>query len=272
MTATPQELIAAGQFDKSVPVLIGSNIDEFSRFINAVNLLSIFVDTSNLPILKPRMTENDFDNLIGHLGANNVKKVKQLYDPSVYEYPRHLGLFSQWWWMAMRVATDHDIPFKGFGKGVAIGHCSMRRVAEHLLRGGAPVLYMYNFARSLLGGQCGHGMDVPFVFSMDAFLGVSPGNKALSRAMITYWANFAVTGQPSGDGLPQWPPYAADGDKADLRLDATFFAANITVEYSYRQAACDFWDRLAAAGPAWQRCTVAAVVGVLRDVAGVRRW
>merc|ERR1712083_743694 len=101
------------------------------------------------------------------------------------------------------------------------------------------------------GGQVGHGFELPFVFHMSALLGLGHGNQQLSSAMINYWVNFAITGNPSlpniDDGAPQWPEYKPDGSKANLRFDATFGAANVTVQYAFRKAACDFWDSLAKA-------------------------
>jgi len=237
-TGSPQDLIAAGKFNRNATVLMGSCLDEFSLMINLLNLTT-FV---------PTMTERQFDKILGYLGQDRLDAVKRLYDPSVYEYPSSLGLFSQWWWTAMRVATDNGIPFHGFPKGVALGHCSTRRVAENLVEHGTSKLYMYNFARSLLGGQVGHGMDVPFIFKMNPELGVDPGNKDLADAMIAYWVNFAATGTPSpadGHVVPlNWPAYSLQ-EKANLRFQATTFAKNLTVEREYRKPVCDFWDELA---------------------------
>jgi para-nitrobenzyl esterase len=242
MTGTPQELIAAGKFNNKVPVLIGTNRDEWAAFATGADFVSSY---------PPQMSEAQFDRLLAYLGHSNIKTVKRLYDPSVYAYPTSLGKYSQWWWMAMRVGTDNGIPFKGFPKGASLGHCSARRVAERFVRGGTPGLYMYNFARPLSGGMVGHGIEIPFVFNMGLLLGISPGNHDLSSAMITYWARFATTGTPStpdaaSSSLPHWPKYEPDGDKASIRFDATFSAANITLQHEFRRAACDFWDSIAA--------------------------
>merc|ERR1712118_606107 len=126
------------------------------------------------------------------------------------------GKYSQWWWMAMRVATDNGIPFKGFPKGAALGHCSARRITEQLVQGGTPAAYMYSFARPLIGGLAEHGGEIPFVFNMRLALGLSPGNHELASAMINYWTEFANAGAPSARTFVQWPKYEpADNSRAN---------------------------------------------------------
>ncbi len=104
--------------------------------------------------------------------------------------------------------------------------------ANARLKAGAPT-YAYRWdwdeEPSILGSDlsmilgAAHGLEIPFVFGHFE-LGPQgnvifskqnePGRKALSRAMMSYWANFARTGKPDrgSDGtLPLWNPWSADG-------------------------------------------------------------
>ena len=66
------------------------------------------------------------------------------------------------------------------------------------------------------GKGVGHGGEIPFVFGLKASTPIPSMAAALKkattdkdRAMIAmmqgYWTNFAKTGNPNGEGLPQWP-------------------------------------------------------------------
>ena len=59
-----------------------------------------------------------------------------------------------------------------------------------------------------------HASEIVYVFRN---LDTSPDSKvtgkqkALSEMMAAYWTNFAKTGDPNGEGLPEWPVYKEGG-------------------------------------------------------------
>jgi para-nitrobenzyl esterase len=92
-------------------------------------------------------------------------------------------------------------------------------------------IYRYKFdlgappTKSHWGSQASHADDIEYVFgTLDTLPGVvwRPEDYALSEQMMSYWTNFARTGDPNGiDGngqrLPEWPKYTY-GDPV-LHLD-----------------------------------------------------
>jgi len=105
-----------------------------------------------------------------------------------------------------------------------------RMTARAFVAKRSPV-YMYQFGyvpatmRERAHYGAGHGSEVPFVFTtLNARWGgpaeATPDEKELARIMNTYWTNFAKTGNPNGNGLPNWPLYDTQKEEIlDIQLD-----------------------------------------------------
>ena len=90
----------------------------------------------------------------------------------------------------------------------------------------APV-YRYRFDRAAppeplhpTGKYAFHSTELEYVFgTLDVRHGATwqPVDRKLSDEVITYWTNFARTGDPNGNDLPQWPLY--DKEKMLIHLN-----------------------------------------------------
>jgi para-nitrobenzyl esterase len=123
-----------------------------------------------------------------------------------------------------------------------IGYGTWKWIEAHRATGNAPV-YRYLFSRTIpvAPGQVRNGKpvtaedvgarhagEIEYVFgTLDSVKGVTwtPADRALSDQIGGYWTNFARTGDPNGQGLPEWPRLgqasAGSAPSRVLRLDTT---------------------------------------------------
>ena len=105
-----------------------------------------------------------------------------------------------------------------------------RLTARAFVAEGAPAyVYLFSYVSASMQERmpygAAHASEIPYVFDT---LGdgngrtVAPEDQEVARMMNTYWANFAKTGDPNGEGLPEWPVYTPQEDEIlEIQTDGT---------------------------------------------------
>jgi para-nitrobenzyl esterase len=81
-----------------------------------------------------------------------------------------------------------------------------------------------------------HAGEIEYVFgALDSSPKVpwEPADRGLSDLMMSYWSNFARSGDPNGRDLPRWPRYTGGGGPQVMHLDVTSEARPDTLRARY---------------------------------------
>ena len=133
---------------------------------------------------------------------------------------------------AVRSATAY-----GGDSFIAFG--TWKWIEAHRKTGGSPV-FRYHLelaappSKFHPGWFAFHSDDIEYIFGTldtrpDAVW--RPEDRKLSDQMMSYWTNFAKTGDPNGPGLPVWPKY--DRDDSLIHLDSTITSGPDTLRPRY---------------------------------------
>lgn len=102
-------------------------------------------------------------------------------------------------------------------------------------KSGKADIYVYHFTRDVPYGEgqqdfgAFHSGELGYAYDNLDQSKVRPwteGDRELARKMSSYWVNFAKTGNPNGEGLPEWDPCKSENDKVlnfDLEIKAVDF-------------------------------------------------
>ncbi len=203
---------------QSIPLLIGSNADEGNAFLSGLTV-------------SPEEYEAQMRKIFGDYA-----------DEALALYP---------------VESEEDITPAFSRMLTEVGFASTARFAARSMSapgalsaqaadsGAQPApTYLYQFTRVPMGNAMGafHGVEIPYVFgSADLFtvLGqIEQADYDLSETIMGYWTRFAATGDPNGEGAPEWPRYDQASDE-HLELGDT-----VQVASGLYKEACDLADRM----------------------------
>jgi para-nitrobenzyl esterase len=200
LTEPVPDTYAAGK-QAHVPLLAGWNRDEGS-----------FVAMRG-------MTAEQFRGMAAGLFADRAAEYLALYPADTDE-------------RALRSAIDY-----GSDSFIALG--TWKWIEAHRKTGDSPI-YRYHFelaappSKYHPGSYAFHSDDIEYVFgTLDTRPGAvwRPEDRKLSDEVMSYWTNFAKTGDPNGPGLPVWPKY--DKDDSLIHLDSTITSGPDTTRPRY---------------------------------------
>lgn len=119
----------------------------------------------------------------------------------------------------------------GWGSRTWVRHIAAARGDAYLyyIPHAPPVFRLYLPDRPDLGGEGGprrmgayHSGDLAYVFGNTDLVGINweDWDHEIADLLSSYWTNFAKTGDPNGEGLPEWPRYEHASDQALVVGDA----------------------------------------------------
>jgi para-nitrobenzyl esterase len=219
LTETPAQAFATGNFNQ-VPVIAGTNHDEWRIFVAEQ------YDEQGNPIL----TEAEYDAATaGPLGLWGplLGPIVEILYPYLPPGGQVLG------------ASGTD----------GIFACSARTGDELLSNFTNTYAYEFNDENAPpqptpaglsfpLGAY--HGSEVQYLFDTGFFFEFTAPQQQLSAAMVSYWTNFAATGNPNGGTLPTWSLYNPTTD-----VFQSFIPPTPTTESTFdSDHLCDFWTAI----------------------------
>ena len=224
LTQTITAAFASGEFNR-VPVISGTNHDEWRLFV------AEDYDFQGNPIL----TSTEYDNAVTALwGSSLGPVVLELYPYSIY-------------------------PSGGVALGASgtdgIFSCPARNADQALSQFVTTYTYEFNDenappSQSYFGGVLTfplgayHTSELQYLFKGANFFGLPVGALShkqvqLSNAMVSYWTQFAKTGNPNSSAEPVWSPYSTSTDQFQ-----SFIPPAPVVESNFAAAhqCSTFWD------------------------------
>ena len=170
--------VASGEL-ASVDLLIGANADEWTVYVEKGETIDSWL-SENLPRVNATAVKSVLDN-----GESVTKQLDRLITGHYFVCP------------------------------------SLRLASANSQAGGKSWFYQFSRVRpgdlaSTMGAY--HGAELPYLFDThDEWLPTNQQDRVVGEAVMSYWSNFAMTGNPNEidteqSTLPYWPEYEKKGD------------------------------------------------------------
>lgn len=208
LPGTPRSLFESGNIAQ-VPYLLGANTDEGTTFVWQAESLT---------------SDEEYQADLAARFGDYADEVYTMYPPDDFDSDYDLA--------RENVITDSGLL------------CSTHDTARLASDAGLDVfMYNFNVPWSLLPVilKAGHASEISHVFGKP-YVGLFESTTTIEEsqqvadAMNTYWAAFALNGNPNWSGAPAlWPSFFPDNDKR-LQLDQ-----NWEILEDYRAEKCAFW-------------------------------
>ena len=190
----PYQLYSNEAFDlsKDIPLLVGTTKNEFSPFANM------------------RFAKASEQQIMAHIKEKYKDKADAYLQAVKKAYPNDTD---------PKDLIDVDVMFRPG----AVDQANMKSS----IKNGAPVyMYLFTWQSPVWDGKYKslHCMELPFVFDNiergKNMTGGGTAAHALAEKVSNSWINFARTGNPNHEGIPEWPAYTPT-NTATMHLDNT---------------------------------------------------
>ena len=218
MPTLADEVFAAGD-QNDVPVILGSMADEGRTLYSRM----------------PELPRDEFVAGLRDQYGDRTETVLAAYAAEVNSSTRTAG---------QAISTDRNFTWQMRAWARAIGDTN--DVYLYFFSHAPPVFRLYvpnwpdlDFPDGRRGAGAYHSGDLAYAFGNVGLVGIDWNNRdhQLSGEMSQYWVNFAKTGNPNGEGLPEWPQYDRETEAAiEFATDGTTPIAKV------REAKLDLFD------------------------------